>query len=80
MKHEFSLASKLATLDVGHAIYLDDDDPVAEGRLTPTQMERQVTNIVSKSKKLTGRRFTTSRCDAVMGRKMRPILRIERME
>lgn len=80
MKHEFSLASKLATLDVDHAIYLDDDDPVAEGRLTPTQMERQVTNIVSKSKKLTGRRFATSRCDVVIGRTMRPILRIQRME
>lgn len=80
MKHEFSLASKLASLDVGHVFYLDDDDPVAEGRLTPTQMERQVTNIVSKSRKLTGRRFTTSRCDVVIARSMRPILRIERIE
>lgn len=82
MKHEFSLASKLATLDVGHVIYLDDDDPVAEGRFTPTQMERQVTNIVAKSKALEGRKFSTSRCDVVerrVGRKMSPIIRITRV-
>ena len=80
MKHEFSLASKLATLDVGHVIYLDDNDPVAEGRLIATQMERQVTNIISKSKKLKGRKFSTARCDVVIGRTMRPIIRIERTE
>ncbi len=79
MKHEFSLASKLATLDVGHVIYLDDDDPVAEGRFTPTQMERQVSNIVAKSKALEGRKFSTSRCDALIGRKMSPIIRIRRV-
>ncbi len=79
MKHEFSLASKLATLDVGHVIYLDDDDPVAEGRLTPTQMERQVSNIVAKSKALEGRKFSTSRFYAVIGRKMSPIIRIRRV-
>ena len=79
MKHEFSLASKLATLDVSHVIYLDDDDPVAEGRLTQTQMERQVSNIVAKSVKLEGRKFVTSRCDVVIGRQMRPILRVTRV-
>ena len=80
MKHEFSLASKLAALDVGHVIYLDDDNPVADGKFTATQMERQVTNIVSKSSKLQGRRFSTSRADALICRTITPILRIERTQ
>lgn len=80
MKREFSLSSKLAALDVGHVIYLDDDDPVADGRLIATQMERQVTNIVAKSPKLKGRKFSTTRCDVVVSRTMRPIIRIERVE
>ena len=80
MKHEFSLASKLATLDVGHAIYMDDNDPVADFTLSASNMERQVRNIVAKSKKLVGRAFSTSRCDVVRGRSMSPILRIERVK
>jgi len=80
MKHEFSLSSKLAALDVGHVIYLDDDDPVAEGRTSATQMERQVTNIVAKSEKLKGRKFSTARCGLIIARSMRPVLRIERIE
>lgn len=80
MKHEFSLSSKLAAMDVGHTIYMDDDDPVADGRLIATQMERQVTNIIAKSPKLKGRKFSTARCDVVIGRTMRPIIRIERTE
>lgn len=79
MKPEFSLATKLATLEVGHVIYLDDNDPIAEGSLGATQMERQVTNVIAKSKKLTGRKFTTTRCDVIIARKMHPILRIERL-
>lgn len=80
MKHEFSLASKLATLDVGNAIYLDDNDPIAEGSFSASNMERQVTNIVAKSKKLVGRTFSTSRCDVVRGHTMSPVLRIVRMK
>ena len=53
MKHEFSLASKLATLDVSHVIYLPDDAPM----MSATQMERRVTNIVAKSRKLEGRKL-----------------------
>ena len=80
MKHEFSLASKLKAMDVGDVIYLDDDDddPVAEGRLTATQMERQVTSIAGRNKSLIGRKFSTSRCDVVIGRSMSPIIRIMR--
>lgn len=77
MKHEFSLASKLATLDVGHVIFLEDDFPKNKA----TQMERQVTNIIAKSKRVAGRRFSTMRCDAItVERQHIYILRIERVE
>ena len=76
MKHEFSLASKLATLDVSHVIYLPDDAPM----MSATQMERQVTNIVAKSRKLKGRKFMTTRCDLItVGRTHEHVLRVERM-
>ena len=75
--HAFSLASKLATLDVGDVILLPDDAPA----MRATQMERQVTNIITKSVKLAGRRFRTSRCDTVtQGRTLMHTLLIERTE
>jgi hypothetical protein len=75
--HAFSLASKLATLDVGDVILLPDAAPVTG----TTQMERQVTNIIAKSAKLAGRKFRTSRCDTVtVGRTLMHTLLIERME
>ena len=74
--HAFSLASKLATLDVGDVILLPDDAPM----MSATQMERQVTNIVVKSKKLAGRKFRTSRCDTVTaGRTLIHTLLVERV-
>ena len=75
--HAFSLASKLATLDVGDVILLPDDAPL----MRATQMERQVTNIVTKSAKLAGRKFRTSRCDTItQGRTLMHTLLIERTE
>lgn len=75
--HAFSLASKLATLDVGDAILFPDDAPM----MSATQMERQVTNVIAKSKKLAGRRFRTSRCDTVtVGRTLMHTLLVERTE
>lgn len=75
--HVFSLASKLATLDVGDVILFPDDAPL----MSATQMERQVTNVVAKSRKLTGRKFRTSRCDTVtVGRTLIHTLLVERME
>ncbi len=75
--HAFSLASKLATLDVGDVILLPDDAPT----MSDTQMERQVTNVIAKSRKLTGRKFRTSRCDTITaGRTLIHTLLIERME
>lgn len=77
MKREFSLASKLATLDVGQAIFFEDDNPI----MTATQMERQVTNIVAKSARLKGRKFATTRCDVItVGRRHLHALRVERIE
>ena len=74
--HAFSLASKLATLDVGDIILLPDDAPL----MTATQMERQVTNIAAKSRKLLGRKFRTSRCDTVTtGRTLMHTLLVERI-
>lgn len=74
--HAFSLASKLAALDVGDVIYLPDDAPL----MGPTQMERQVKDRQAKSRKLAGRRFYTSRCDVVRSRMLEHVLRIERTE
>lgn len=74
--HAFSLASKLATLDVGDVIYLPDDAPL----MSATQMERQVKDRQAKSRKLTGRRFYTSRCDVVRSRMLEHVLRIERVQ
>ena len=49
--------------------------------LSATNMERQVTNIVAKSKKLTGRKFTTTRADAItVGRGHFVLLRVARIE
>ena len=52
-EHAFSLASKLATLDVGDSIWLPDNDPLADLRLGATNMERQVQDRIAKSRKLT---------------------------
>lgn len=79
MRHEFSLATKLASLDVGHVIYFEDNDPVADMTLTASNMERQITNLIAKSKKIEGRKFSTQRCDIVVARTMRPALRVERI-
>lgn len=77
MKHGFSLASKLAALDVGHAIWLDDNAPL----MTATLMERQVTNLIAKSPKLAGRKFSTTRGDVItVGRRHYHVLRVERVE
>lgn len=76
MKHEFSLASKLACLDVGQVIYFPDDAPL----MGPTQMERQVTDRVAKSVKLKTRKFRTTRCDVItVGRNHEHVLRVERV-
>lgn len=79
--HAFSLASKLATLAVGDVIWLNDNDPLRESlTLSATNMERQVTNIVAKSRKLTGRKFRTTRADAItVGREHCVILKVERI-
>jgi bifunctional N-acetylglucosamine-1-phosphate-uridyltransferase/glucosamine-1-phosphate-acetyltransferase GlmU-like protein len=75
--HAFSLASKLATLDVGEALWFSDDAPL----IKPTNMERQVQNLISKSRRLVGRRFTTTRADAItVGRVHHHLLRVERIE
>lgn len=77
MRHEFSLASKLATLDVGHVIYLPDDAPM----IGPTGMERQIHSRIGRSKRLVGRVFTTTRCDLItVGRRHEHVLRVERVE
>lgn len=76
MKREFSLSSKLATLDVGQAIYFDDSKPAA----IATNMERQITNLVAKSPKLSGRRFTTTRGDVItVNRAHYPVLKVARV-
>jgi hypothetical protein len=78
-KHAFSLAIKLATLDVGDSIWLPDTDPLAERRLIATDMERQVQDRIAKSPKLTGQSFSTTRADAItVGRNHHVLLRIER--
>lgn len=76
--HAFSLASKLATLDVGESIWLPDTPAPAD---MPTNMERQVQDRTSKSPKLAGRRFTTTRADAITaGRLHVVLLRVARIE
>jgi hypothetical protein len=76
--HVFSLASKLATLDVGESLWFPDS-PAPEDR--PTNMERQVQDRIAKSRKLTGRRFTTTRADAItVGRLHVVLLRVARTE
>ena len=78
-KHAFSLASKLATLDVGDSIWLPDNDPLVDLRLGPTNMERQVQDRSAKSPKLTGRKFSTTRANAItVGRTHHILLKIER--
>lgn len=75
--HVFSLASKLATLDVGDIILMPDDAPA----MSATHMERCVQDRIAKSKKLAGRKFRTSRCDTITaGRTLLHTLLIERME
>ena len=74
--HAFSLASKLAALDVGDIILLPDDAPLTAA----TQMERQITGIVGRSRKLVGRQFRTSRCATVtQGRTLMHTLLVERV-
>lgn len=76
MRHEFSLASKLATLDVGQSIWLDDADELTT-IATPT--ERQVTAIVGRNARLKDRKFQTARADAITAnRKLHRILRVTR--
>lgn len=76
-QHCFSLAAKLATLDVGDIIFLPDDAPA----MSPTRMERGVQDRLAKSKKLAGRKFRTSRCDTVTaGRTLVHTLLVERLE
>ena len=74
--HAFSLASKLAALDVGDIILLPDDAPL----MTATQMERQVTSVTGRSRKLVGRKFRTGRCDTIaQGRTLMHTLLVERI-
>lgn len=76
MKHEFSLASKLATLDIGQSIWLEDGAPM----MNVTNMERQITNLIVKSKKLQGRKFATTRGDAItVGHEHYRVLRVLRL-
>ena len=72
----FSLASKLATLDVGQSVWFEDEAPLTG----PTNMERQITSIACRSKKLTGRKVCTTRADAItVGRRHAHLLRVERV-
>jgi len=78
-EHAFSLASKLATLDVGDSIWLPDNAPLAELRGRPTIMERRVQERIARSPKLGGRKFSTTRADAItVGRTRHILLRLER--
>ena len=73
--HAFSMAAKLATLDVGDVFFLPDDPPTA----TPTPMERQVRDRVVRSRLLEGRSFSTSRSDTITAdHKLVHTLRVER--
>lgn len=75
--HAFSLAAKLAALDVGDIVLLPDDAPM----MSATRMERGVQDRIAKSKKLAGRKFRTSRCDTVTaGRTLIHTLLIERVK
>ena len=79
--HAFSLASKLATLDVGDSIWLPDGDALTNARPTATRMERQVHDRMATSRKLVGRKFSTTRADAItVGRTHHVLLRIERLK
>jgi len=78
-EHAFSLASKLATLDVGDSVWLPDNDSLAELRGRPTKTERQVQDRIARSSKLAGRKFSTTRADAItVGRTHHILLRVER--
>lgn len=75
-KHAFSLASKLATLDVGDAIYLPDNAVPAGATL----MERQVQDRIHKVPLLKERRFSTTRADVItVGRVHEQVLKVERL-
>ena len=77
-KHAFSLASKIATLDVGDVILLVDEADTAPSK--PTLLERHVTGVAVKSPKLVGRKFRTSRSDTlVTGRKHLRTLLVQRI-
>lgn len=74
--HAFSLAAKMAALDVGDVIFLPDDPPDAR---KATRMERQVYDRVSKSDLLKNRRFVTMRCDTITAdHKLVHTLKVER--
>ena len=76
MKHEFSLASKLATLEVGDVIFLPDVH-VLTG---PTNLEKQVQDRIAKSKRLVGRKFYTARADVICHHQHVFVLKIERTD
>lgn len=71
MKHEFSLSAKLLTLDIGEAIYLDDER---------CDMNRQVTSIVGRHAVLKTRKFCTSVGDVIRARQMSPVLMVKRID
>lgn len=71
-----SLASKIATLDVGESIWLTDTE-TARGA---TNMERQVTTLFCRSPMLKNRKFATTRADAItVQREHHHLLRVERV-
>lgn len=78
--HAFSLASKLACLDVDEEIFLPDPGFDAL-QLGPTSLERQVQDRIAKSKKLVGRKFYISRADIITaGREHVRALRVRRTQ
>ena len=56
-KHEYSLAAKLAAMDIGDSLFFED----SFGDAKVTSMERQIADRVAKSPRLAGRRFSTGR-------------------
>jgi hypothetical protein len=76
-KHCYSLSSKLAALDVGETVWLEDSE---QGN-GPSYLERSIHTYPARSSKLAGRKFTSTRADAITVTRERVVLlRITRVE